>query len=207
MSATRRGFLRGAMAGGAAVAGLGLAAESARASDPAPLRGAHGDGQLLARLIAYEQVAEFAYSYLARSAPLSAQAKKLFARLLGQEREHARLLSAALREPGSSLFAPQRGIVAAADRELARLGVNGRLENAHQQDAAVHLLISIEGAGQNLYYGAIERLSSPALLALAAEILACEGQHWTGLSNILHPAQPGTTVPHAFVPLVGQFSG
>ncbi len=206
MSATRRRFLRGAIAGGAAMAGLGLGGESALASTSAPLRGARGDTQLLGRLIDYEQVAEFAYSYLARSATLSAQGKRILARFLGQEREHAKLLSSALAARGESLSAPQRS-VAAADRELARLRVSGRLDQAHQQDSAVRLLISVEGVGQNLYYAAIERLSSPTLLGLAAEILACEGQHWTGLSNVLHSGQPGTTVPHAFVPLVGQFSG
>ncbi len=205
MSATRRGFLRGALTGGAALAGLGVAAESALGST-APLQGVRGDTQLLVRLRDYEQVAESAYSYLARSATLSPQAKRTFARFLGQERTHARLLSRALAASGEKLYAPEKG-VAATDRELGRLGVSARLQEAHQEDAAVRLLISVEGAGQNLYYAAIERLSSPGLLALAAEILACEGQHWTGLSNILHQGQPGNTVPHAFVPLVGQFSG
>ncbi len=57
MSATRRDLFRGALAGGAA-AGLGLAIGDGRAlAGPiAPLQGANTDGQVLLRLMEFEQL-------------------------------------------------------------------------------------------------------------------------------------------------------
>ncbi len=201
---TRRGLLRGGLAGGAALAVLGLEGEAAWAGTPALLRGAHGDLEIMSRLLRYEQLAEFAYSYLGRSAALSARGRATLVRFGSQERRHAQLLIGELSQ--ATAYAPAKGTTA-ADGELAQLGVQGRLEQARSEQAAIRLLISIETAGEALYYAAIERLESFALLELSAQILACEGQHWSGLSNLLHPDQPGITAPHAFVPLVGQFSG
>jgi rubrerythrin len=205
-TATRRGLVRGGLAGAAALLALALDGEAARAGTAPLLRGAHGDKQLLLRLLQYERLAELAYSYLGRSAGLSARARATLARFGHQEHRHGALLASALAQRGARTFGPARD-VKAADHALAQLGVRGRLEQAHSQETAVRLLIAIETAGEELYYGAVERLTSPALLDLAAEILACEGQHWSGLSDLLHSEQPGITVPHAFVPLVGQFSG
>ena len=205
ISPTRRVLLRGALEGGVAVAGLSLESPIAEAATPALLRGARNDAQLLRGLLEYEQVAEFAYAHIARFAVLRARAPSTVARLLGQERRHAQLLASALTARGATVPTPVTG-VAAADRTLARLGVSGRLEDAHHQDAALHLLIAVETAGENMYYAAIERLASRSLLDLAGEILACEGQHWSVLSGLLQFENPGRNAPHAFVPLVGQFS-
>lgn len=206
MSTTRRALLRGTLAGGAAWAAIALEGRSALADAPPLLRGANGDAELLFRLLQYEQVAAFSYAHIERSAALSARARGTVARYLGQEHRHAQLLTAAMSARHETAYAPTRGM-AAAEGILAELGVTESLQAVHGEDAAVRLLIAIETAGENLYYAAIERLSSPSLLSLAGEILGCEGQHWSGLSALLHPEQPGNTVPHAFVPLVGQFSG
>ena len=65
---------------------------------------------------------------------------------------------------------------------------------------------TLETAAEVVYYRAIERLANPSLLERATQILGCEAQHWSGLSLLLHYHDPGLAVPHAFAPLVGQFS-
>jgi hypothetical protein len=206
MSTTRRGLLRGALTGGVATLGLALVGETALADPTALLRGATTDTQLLSRLLDLEQLETFAYAHIGQTSVLPAKAKRAVAQFLGQEHRHAELLAAALSERGGTR-PPPIASVAAADRKLASLAVSGRLDDVHDESAAVHLLIGLETAAEMVYYGAIERLASPALVDRAVGILGCEAQHWTGLSLLLHYHDPGRSVPHAFAPLVGQFSG
>jgi hypothetical protein len=160
---------------------------------------------VLFRLVAFEQLQAFAYDHVLGSAVLRANAKRTLARFLDQERRHAELLGAALAKHRMAAPSPPSG-VAAADRELAALGVSGQLDQAHDEQTAVHLLIAIETVAEELYYAAIETVSGAALLRLSAEVLACEAQHWTGLSSLLHFGDPGLAAPHAFAPLVGQLA-
>ena len=52
---------------------------------------------------------------------------------------------------------------------------------------------------ETIYHFAIERVTG-ALPELAARILGCEAQHWTGLSSLLHNGNPVLAVPGEFVP-------
>lgn len=201
MTETRRGLLRAAAAGGAAAIGLGSATESALADTSPLLRGARSDPQVLVRLLEFEQVAEFAYGHVAQVAPLSADARRRVVHFLGQERSHAHLLAGELSRRHVAAPTPPSG-VAAADRTLATLGVTS-LNAVHQEQAAIHLLIGIETVGENLYYAAVETLAGAALIDLAGEILACEAQHWTALSALLHHGRPKFATPHSFAPVPG----
>lgn len=200
MTETRRGLLRAAAAGGAAALGLEIAAQSAVAATPALLQGARSDPQVLLRLLEFEHVAEFAYGHVAQVAPLPAVARNRVLHFLGQERSHAQLLAGELAKRHVAAPAPPSG-VAAADRNLSALGVTGRLNAVHDEQAAIHLLIAIETVAEDLYYGAVERLANVALIELAGEILACEAQHWSALSALLHHGRPKFATPHSFAPV------
>jgi hypothetical protein len=198
MSATRRDLFRGVIAGGAA-ASLGLAiGEGAARAAIAPLQGAHTDGQVLLRLMEFEQLEIFAYGHIDRTSVLSAQARTTVSRFLAQERRHAALLSAQLNKRGVALPSPPSS-VSEADRRLAALLVARRLDQAHHEPAAMHLLIGIETVAETIYHLAIEKLTG-ALPELAAQILGCEAQHWTGLSSVLHDGNPVLAVPSEFAP-------
>ena len=198
MKTTRRNLLRGVLAAGAG-AGLTLAIgdEDATAAI-APLKGAKTDGQVLFRLLAFEQLEEFAYGHIEATSVLPAQARSAIARFLAQERRHGELLMAELQKRGVAPPKPPSS-VADADRRLAALLVARRLNEAHHELAAVHLLIGIETVAETIYYLAIRKLSG-ALPSLAAQILGGEAQHWTGLSSLLHDGDPVHAVPRAFVP-------
>jgi hypothetical protein len=198
MSATRRDLLRGALAGGAATVGFALASETAHADLTSLLRGATTDGQVLFRLLEFEQLEIFAYGHIERTAVLPDDARITVAHFLSQERRHAELLSAECKKRGVAPPTPPSG-VSDADRRLAALLVARRLNEAHHESAAVHLLIGIETVAEIFYHLAIEKLSVP-LPELAAQILGCEAQHWTGLSSLLHNGDPVLAVPSAFTP-------
>lgn len=199
MSATRRDLFRGALAGGAAV-GLGLAIGDggALAAAIAPLQGANTDGQVLLRLMEFEQLEIFAYKHVERTAALSAEARTTVSHFLAQEHRHAALLSALLTKRGVAVPPPPSS-VPEADAKLAALLVARRLDEAHDELAAMHLLIGIETVAETIYHLAIEKLTG-ALPELAARILGCEAQHWTGLSSVLHDGDPVLAVPSEFAP-------
>jgi hypothetical protein len=198
MSATRRDLFRGVIAGGAAASlGLVIGEGEARAAI-APLQGAQTDGQVLRRLMEFEQLEIFAYGHIDRTSVLSAQARTTVSRFLAQEHHHAALLSAQLNKRGVALPSPPPS-VSEADRRLAALLVARRLDQAHHEPAAIHLLIGIETVAETIYHLAIEKLTG-ALPVLAAQILACEAQHWTGLSSVLHDGNPVLAVPSEFAP-------
>jgi hypothetical protein len=197
MTATRRDLLRGALAGGAVSAALAFGDQEASAMI-APLQGATTNGQVLFRLLAFEQLEQFAYEHVERTSVLAAQARTTIAHFLSQERRHAELLLAELMKRGLKPPSPPSS-VSEADRRLAALLVARRLDEAHHELAAVHLLIGIETVAETIYHLAIEKLSG-ALPQLAAQILGCEAQHWTGLSSLLHNGNPVLAVPTAFAP-------
>lgn len=198
MSPTRRDLLRGALAGGVATS-LGLASGAGQAlAAIAPLQGANTDGQVLLRLLEFEQLEIFAYGHVERTSVLSAEARTTVAHFLSQERHHAEVLSAELKNRGVAMPTPPSG-VAEADRRLAALLVARRLDEAHHEPAAMHLLIGIETVAETIYHLAIEKLTG-ALPELAARILGVEAQHWTGLSSVLHDGNPVLAVPSEFAP-------
>ena len=198
MSATRRDLFRGVIVGGAAASlGLAMGEGEARAAI-APLQGAQTDGQVLRRLMEFEQLEIFAYGHIDRTSVLSSEARTTVSRFLAQERRHAALLSAQLNKRGVALPSPPSS-VSEADRRLAALLVARRLDQAHHEPAAMHLLIGIETVAETIYHLAIEKLTG-ALPELAAQILGCEAQHWTGLSSVLHDGNPVLAVPSEFAP-------
>jgi hypothetical protein len=77
--------------------------------------------------------------------------------------------------------------------------VPGSLANLRTQHECLKLLVDLESVAEGAHYDAISKLRSVRLLALSAEIMACEAQHWTVLSELQHPGKIELAVPNPFV--------
>jgi hypothetical protein len=191
MLRTRRELI-GSGAVGAAALGAGLVPAAAIASDP--LAGANGDTELLSRLVGIEQLIEFAYSHLLRSAGLSPGAARVVGKFSSQERAHVQILSAALVERGTAPPPPPTDL-SAASRQLAKLGAAGSLRTSRGDAVSLRYLVGVETVAEGAYYSAMSKLSNSRLLTQAAQIMGCEAQHWTSLSGLQHGGDVFTTVP------------
>jgi Ferritin-like domain len=192
-AATRRELiLRGAAAAGVAALGAGAVVPEASASSPA------GDDDELQSLAAVEQLSAFAYAHVLAAASLSAASASRLRTFLAHEREHLRLLSDALVRAG---MAPPRAPadIEAANRQLSALHVPGSLQQVRSEDDALHYMIGVETLAEGAYYSAMSRLSDDSLLVLAAQVMSCEAQHWTGLSDLLHAGDVYRSVPYPVV--------
>jgi hypothetical protein len=195
MLRTRRELI-GSGAVGAAVLGAGLAPPVALADDP--LASANGDADVLSRLVAIEQLIEFAYGHLLRSPGLSAATARVFGTFLSHEQAHVRILSSALANRGSAVPPPPTDL-AVASRQLAKLGAAGSLKDSRGDMVSVRYLIGAETIAEGAYYSAMSKLSNAALLAQAAQIMSCEAQHWTALSGLQHAGDVFLGVPYPTV--------
>jgi Ferritin-like domain len=195
---TRRGFIRGLLAGSAALTATAVAPGQAVA---AVRGGAARDSEVLVTLAAVEQVAAFSYRYVIGAARLSPTTASTLRRFLTHELVHVQTLAAALSRLGHAPpAAPKSAVV--VDHRLAALGVTEPLGHVHLERQALSLLIGVETAEENAYHRAIGELSSPALVRLAAESVTCDAQHWTALSELAHDGDVLGAVPHALAPVV-----
>ncbi len=189
--------LAGVGVGAAGLAGVGAAtnASVAQASATPPPR---DDGEELQSLAGIEQLAAFAYGHLLQTGSLSAGTAGSLRTFLAHEREHVRLLSGALDRLGKPA-PPAPSDVDTAGRALAKLQVPGRLQDVKSEQDALRYLIGVETLGEGAYYSAMSRLSDERLLALAAQVMSCEAQHWTALSGLLHAGDVYRAVPYPVV--------
>ena len=192
---TRRELI-GSGAVSAAILGAALAPPEAIADDP--LAGAHGDTDALTRLIEIEQLIEFAYAYVLRSARVSQATARVLADFLSHERAHVRILSSALAHRGAATPTPPTDVKVASG-QLAKLGAGGSLRDSRGDKVSVRYLIGVETIAEGAYYSAMSKLSSATLLGLAARIMSCEAQHWTALSGLEHAGDVFTAVPYPTV--------
>jgi len=164
------------------------------AAVPAP----RTDGQVLAGTLEVEKLVVLAYRQVLASGALGAGIQGTAAQLLQHEDEHVAALAAALRRLGA---APSVGPtnVASADKALAAHQVSTSLTNLRTERDCLQLLIDVEAVAEGAYFIAISKLRDSSSLRLSAEIMACEAQHWTALSELLHPGDLASAVPSPFV--------
>ena len=207
MDHSRRELIRGGMVGGAsALAARALISPVALAA--APPQSSAGVGSLFAQtssdadvlrgLITVEQLLVFTYQHLLADGGLSDANKPMISSFLSHERAHLTLLTAALRLLGGSAPTPP-GTVAGASRTLAQLGATGSLRLSHTEPDSIHYLIGAETVAEGAYYDALSRLADASVAVKAAEIMACEAQHWTSLSGLLHAGDVNRAVPYPVV--------
>jgi hypothetical protein len=197
---TRRELiLRGAGAAGLAGVGTAAAASAGTAAAASAGGGTRGaDADELRSLAVVEQVSAFAYAHLVQIPSLARATAASLRAFLAHEREHVRLLGAALARSGVTP-PPAPASLDAASRQLAGLHVPGTLSSVRTEDDALHYLIGVETLAEGAYYSAMSRLSDASLLVLAAQVMSCEAQHWTALSGLLHAGDVYRAVPYPVV--------
>ncbi len=195
MTRTRRELIRSGAVGAAFLA-AGAAPSTADAADP--LAGANGDTEILGRLVAIEQLIEFAYAHLLEVGGLSSASAGVFRTFLSHEQAHVRLLSNALAHRGGTPSPPPTD-VRVASRQLANLGAAGSLKDSRGDALCVPYMIGVETVAEGAYYSAMSKLSDPTLLVDAAQVMGCEAQHWTALSGLQHAGDVFLGVPYSTV--------
>ena len=208
MEYSRRDLIRGAVLSGAGA----LSAQAALGSPPALAAGvqpssqgvdalfaqASSDADVLRALVTVEQLLAFSYEHLLAAGGLSDANKPLISGFLSHERAHLTLLGAALgRQGGTAPASP--ATVAGASRQLAQLGATGSLRLSHTEVDSIHYLIGAETVAEGVFYEALSKLDDAKLAVGAAEIMACQAQHWTSLSGLLHAGDVNRAVPYPVV--------
>jgi len=189
---TRRQLVTGGIAAGA----LGsLVSADPVWGAPAP---SEGDSGVLTRALRVEQLVVFAYRRVASSSALKPAAAQAVGDLLGQELDHVTALERALRALGAAIPAGPAD-TAAAQKALGMYHVHRSLTDLVTEHNCLKLLIDMESVAEGAYFSALAKLSDPALLRLALEIMGCEAQHWTILSGLLHRGNVMHSVPYPFV--------
>ena len=169
---------------GGAIAATVLPAASLTTATAA-LAQMQSDAQLIAGLLGVQQLEAFAYRRLLASTGLHRDAEALLARLQTLEVQHAAALSAELVRLGGATGSGPADL-AAADRELARHPVAGRLSGTRSQHDAIKLLIDLESVAEGACYAAIVKLADAQVARLVAEVMSSEAQQWTLLDQLQH---------------------
>ncbi len=191
-AATRRDLIRLALSVGVGATGAALlGAPSAVALAPT-------DADLVRALLSSERLAVFVYGHAVHSGVLAPDADRLTRRLLGQERAHARAMTAALRRLGGTPPPPLMG-VGDADKLLAASNIQQSLSQLRSQDDFLRLLIHLEIVLERSYYVSMSKVLDAGLQVTVAQVLASEAQHATVLIELLVPGNVDKAVPEAFV--------
>lgn len=183
----------GAAAGGAV--GLALAADPAAGSDDTP---PPTDAQALSKALVIERLMVLAYRRVLSSGKLEPDIERAIAPLLGHEVQHAAAVAAALAAMGVKESTAPLDLSAAA-AVLSDHNIPGSLTNLDSQSDAMKLLVDLESLAEGVYFTALKTLSTAALQRLAAQILACEAQHWTAVSGLRNPGAYVKAIPWPFV--------
>jgi Ferritin-like domain len=199
-TATRRQVISGLLAfGGIAAAGATVAAAGgADAAQAAAATAPPSDADLVAGMLATEELAIAVYEAVLASNLLSPQPEHTARRALSQERAHVRALMPALEKLGGTM-PPSLGGTAAIDKALADRHISGRLAKLRTEHDCVSLLLDLESELQATYFKAMSQLRNRGVMRLAAQIMANEAQHATAISEARRPGDIGQAVPYAFV--------
>ncbi len=184
------------MAGGVAtVAGAaGAAIVAAPAGADAPV----SDGEALSKALEIERLMVLAYRRVLASGALAPDIERAIAPYLAHEVAHVSTVAsrlAALNEsaPAGPLTLDAAGTI------LSKHNIPGSLTDLHSQNDCLRLLVNLESLAEGVYFTALKTLSHPSLQQLAAQIMACEAQHWTAVSGLRNPGQYVKAVPWPFV--------
>ncbi len=137
---------------------------------------------VLRKLIEVELELLVGYERVLAAGVLSPAAHSVATQFPAHEREHANVLTFELARRGG--YPPS--------------GAAKPTPPTNSPDA-VRYLIELETRAEGAYYAAMARLSEPALIRLAAEIMCSEAQHWSALSALLHSGDVYSAVPTASV--------
>jgi hypothetical protein len=145
---------------------------------------ARGDVAVLTDLVALEQLIVLGYERQLSARVLRSASERVVRTFLGHERRHVAVLGAELARLGGRMPA------APAEATIGRPG---------SAADALGSLVALERDALGSYYRALGKLRDGRAALVAAQIMANEGQHATGLSELLEPGHPKLAVPSAFV--------
>ena len=186
--ATRRQLVAGAVA----AAGIAVVGDPALADAPV------SDADALSKALEVERLMVLAYRRVLSSGTLAPNIERAIAPYLGHEIEHASAVAAALAAIGvRATTAPLD--LGAASAALSKHNVPGSLTDLHSQNDSMRLLVDLESVAEGVYFTALKTLSTAGLQRLAAQIMACEAQHWTAVSGLRNPGEYVKAVPWPFV--------
>jgi Ferritin-like domain len=191
--ATRRQVVAGALAVAGSAAGLAAVADRAAADTPPPT-----DAEALSKALEVERLMVLAYRRVFASGTLAPNIERALAPYLGHEVEHASAVAAALAAMGVKATTAPLDLGAAGDL-LSKHNIPVSLTGLHSQNDAMRLLVDLESVAEGVYFTALKTLSTTGLQCLAAQIMACEAQHWTAVSGLRNPGQYVKAVPWPFV--------
>jgi hypothetical protein len=183
--------VRGLAAAGVG-AGLAVVAEPAGADAPVT------DAQALSIALDTERLMVLAYRRVLASGKLAPNIERALEPYLGHEIEHVSAVAAALAAMGVTAATGPLDLHAAGDA-LSKHNISGSLTDLESQNDAMRLLVDLESVAEGVYFTALETLSTPGLQRLAAQIMACEAQHWTAVSGLRNPGGYVKAVPWPFV--------
>ena len=180
------------MAGAAAALGTGVLAAPATADTPV------SDSEALSKALDVERLVVLAYRRVLASEALAPDIERAITPYLAHEVEHVATVASQLRAIGES---PATGPLSldAAGAMLSKHNIPGSLADLHSQNDCLRLLVDLESLAEGVYFTALKTLSKPGLQQLAAQIMACEAQHWTAVSGLRNPGQYVKAVPWPFV--------
>jgi hypothetical protein len=156
------------------------------------------DADRLRRLLSVEMLVLFCYEQVLSSSPLTPRAHRLIGPARGQEEAHIHVLRGHLNAVGGVAPTPP-GTIDEANRQLARLGVGGRLGQLQGARDALFLLLAVEQRVIGTYFDALAKFSDPRLVRLGDQIMANDAQHEALVGVALNPGNLQKAVPSGLV--------
>jgi hypothetical protein len=196
--ATRRELLeRGLWTAAGATAGSAIAL--AAIPDPAPAASSvPSDGEVLSKALEVERLIVLAYRRVLAADVLDAGDADVVATQLGHELEHVATVAARIQALGMPALTTAPDLKT-GQALLSKHNVPGSLTDLRTRADCLRLLVNLESIAEGAYFTALGTLGRPDLVALSAEIMACEAQHWTVLSGLRNPGIYLKSVPWPFV--------
>jgi len=184
--------MAGALAAAGGAAGLAVAAAPACADAPVT------DAQALSKALDVERLMVLAYRRVLASGALAPDIQRAISPYLGHETEHVSAVAAALAKMGVNADTGPLSL-SAAGAALSMHNIPVSFGDLHSQNDCMRLLVDLESVAEGVYFTALKTLSTAPLQRLAAQIMACEAQHWTAVSGLRNPGQYVKAVPWPFV--------
>jgi rubrerythrin len=156
------------------------------------------DAKTLERLLYNERLLMYGYEHALETGLLKHDSRELALRQLAHEEAHVATLKAhlkALNLPKKTVEGPKRQQPLAFPPQA----VTDLFNAAEHEKDALQVIVQIESVAESGYFVAAAAFHDPQLIRLAAEILACEAQHWTMLVALLHRGDATQAVPHPTV--------
>lgn len=187
----------------ALTAGVGLTASSAQATTIASVaRGtiaaARHDLNILDQLLDAEHVLNYVYEQVLNSGRLKRAALDVTLLAFAYEQEHVSALEKHA-EQLRGIFPKKVNPPRKHPRPFPPERIKNLFQDLKTESDWLGVLVEVKNLLEYNYFSAASNLTDPALIRLAAQILANEAQLWTMLLDLLHKGDPTQAIPHPFV--------